>query len=285
MVKIFVMKKIIIALFFLAAIVSCKKDDQNLGFVKIYGIEDYEKAKDELKMYANYGVYTDGVAKLSVDIAPNTDVSVGEVFAKYRPEPDADRTDGGDYMIDDFTMDYLPDGFYQLTGGIQNNSSALGIELSNKFGKDVNFSLVRDDKKIFDENIYIPLPIKVSDFANNGLVDLTNYYGISRNDFKVNWNEDSNNKNGILVVLTWSGATLNSQLNQLGGGDFHYKAAWFEDKGDGSIPISFFEAVPNGATFTLEFVRAHIEIVTGTDGRSYKIYGISQDTKQCTLID
>jgi hypothetical protein len=254
------MKKLFFSLLVGLLLFSCKIDEAIPNYVEIYGIEDYDKAKDELKMYANYGIYTDGVAKLAIEKEPNKSTSVGEIFAKYRPEPDAERTDGGQYSIGEYNMNFVPDGFYSIEGGILNRSYDLAARLSNDFGKEINFSLTRDNAKIFDEHVYVPIPIEVSEFSNTGIIELTNYYGLSRNDFSINWNKDPANNNGILVVLTWPGTILNTPLDQLGNNKFHYKAAWLPDTGSGKIPSSFFEGVPKDAAFMIEFVRANIVI-------------------------
>ncbi len=273
--------KQIFLLSFVVLLFSCKKESTNVSFTQVFGIQDYEKAKKELGMYVNYGTYTDGVAKLAIDNVPNTTQFNGEFFAKYRPEPNQARGDGGTYIVDDLKATYKPEGFYTADG----ITSTEGAVFTKYFGKENRFSLNRENKIIYDKTIYIPSQMKLSSFPNTGLIKLTSFYGISRNAFDFKWNVDTNNKYGIIVVLTWGGDKRNGGLDQGANKNFYYKAAWMPDIGEGNLPTSFFDNVPKDAIFTLEFIRANIEIVTGTDNRSYKIYGISQETKSCSLQD
>jgi hypothetical protein len=268
--------------------ISCTEDEftdsqnsngESFTFNSVYGIDDYEKAKSVIGNYADFGVYTDGVAKLFVDRIPSGKGVVGQVFTKYRSDISSSRTDGGDFFLGPFQSNFnTSKGGYTLHNtSIQNNTFTLGEQIVASFGDTLTYSLIRNSSNtIYSEDIYIPNAIELSSISSSGIIQNTTYYSINRNNFDVQWNTDSNNDNGVLAVLTWNGDLISSSLDSLGGSNYNYRFAKFNDSGYSSFNTDFFDGIPQGAIVRIYFIRGNIKIVTGSDSRLYKIYGMAQ---------
>lgn len=281
-------------LFFISiSLLSCKQDeDSNLvAFSTVYGIDDYERAKEELKNYALFGVYTDGVSKLYLERSEGIGENpTGYILTTYRPDPSSSHGDGGIFYVNDIKNVYQTDqvsGFYAPEVSTDlSDPFAMGQFVETLFGQNNRFRLERNSETIYDEVIYIPEAIEINSFDNTGIaIPNTSNYGIARSNFSFSWNKNEDNPNGVLVVLTWDGNSASTPLNELAPDGYYYKAAWMEDTGSGTIPASFFDQIPQEAMFRLHFYRANFKIVEGKDGRSYKIYGMTDDWKQCVMME
>jgi hypothetical protein len=254
---------------------SCQKEqDEPVAFTQVFGIEDFERAKQEIGNYALIGVYADGVSKIWFNKFHGN--KTGQILINYRPEPNGEIGDGGTYKAGGITATFNGN-YYDIDGDNAELSQPTpeGWEkLKALTGKEVEFSLERDGKYIYKENLYLPDPMEVGALGADGY--------ISRNGNNITWDQDSNNENGVLAVLIWKNQTLQDIVPK---SPFHYKAALMDDTGNGVLPSSFFEGVPKDAFFDIWFMRGHIEIVQGTDGRTYKIYSVSEDVKEFVMKD
>lgn len=264
---------------------GCRKDDPvaPVVFNGIYGIENYDQALEELKEYAIFGVYTDGVSKLYLEKDVADYPYLGEIFVKYRSDINEERSDGGVFYIGDIENIYNEYGSYEVVGGPQSNTPEMGEVLKGIFGSDTRFRLVRDGETIYDKTIYIPEEMQITEMNSFGVEGSSSFNKINRDDFDFHWPANGENDNGVLIVMKWHGHTYDTPINELGGGDIHYKAAWFDDTGYAKMPVAFFEGLPSRAIFSLDFMRGSFEIVRGADGREYKIYGLSEDSKDFML--
>jgi len=51
------------------------------------------------------------------------------------------------------------------------------------------------------------------------------------------------------------------------------------DTGEGILPATFFEDIPEGGVFTLEFFRGAVSILKDNDNKDYKFYTLTKDKK------
>ena len=248
---------------------SCGEDEMhNPNYNKSFGISDYEVAREKLQQYAMLGMYTDGVSKLFLDSDVTDSLCMGEVFAKFRPSPDIKRANGGVYYVDDLSSSWNPTAQrYELDSAIKNNSPAMGNYLKDQFGDEVQYRLIRDERIIYNEQMMLPNPLDVS-YTNENEFD--GAVPIPREDLEINWNADPDNPNGVLFALEWKG----------------FKETYLaEDDGEVILPASIFDKIPQGSYFNIWCLRAGIRIVNGSDARSYKIYGLTQEVIDAQMID
>lgn len=253
-----------------------------------FGVSGYAQAQEELKMYARWGVYTDGISELS--LRTSTDARTeGEVFTKYRATLNSERSDGGIFYMNEIKSIYRDSRYIpELTNNSFSDVFEFGEYLKNNyFGKEVNFRLERGEETIYNKTLYVPPSVEILDFPNDGTFETSAFYQISRDNFSINWNGDQHNENGVLALLLWDGNFTSTTLLELGetSGDYYQKTMWLEDTGSEDIPASFFAEVPMGAIFRLILMRANIEIIRGADDKTYKVYGISEYKTSCVLMD
>ena len=283
-------KQLLTSFFFLVLFTTCTKDKiAPIPYSTSFGVSSYAQAQEELKIYARWGVYTDGISELS--LRSNSDIRTeGEIFHKYRATLNDERSNGGDFYIDEIKSTYREDlgRYISEVDSFSGDVFEFGDYLKNNiFGKDINFRLERGSETIYNQTIYLPAGIDLLDFPNDGILDNSTYHKISRDDFSLEWNGDENNENGNLAIILWDGnfsSTTLLELTETSGG-YYQKAIWLEDTGHENIPTSFFEEVPEGAIFSLILMRGHIEIIRGTDEKTYKISGISEDKRSFVLMD
>ena len=78
-------------------------------------------------------------------------------------------------------------------------------------------------------------------------------------DFLLEWNEDTKNKNGVMVVAEWTGSLLgeSSQNKRVVNVDI------VEDKGRAVLNEKLFDSIPDGALVSLWLVRGNMMTING----------------------
>lgn len=128
------------------------------------------------------------------------------------------------------------------------------------FGKVVKFSFCTDsqtrnsDCSTGEADMYVPKAIEFTFPHAESEEDLNPlcYY----KNFVIRWNKDEDNKNGILVIVDWTGSmVLGNDIP-----DTHVcRVANFPDTGEALIPENFFDGIPDTAYCDLMILRGNIE--------------------------
>ncbi len=156
--------------------------------------------------------------------------------------------------------------------------------IMDSFGKIVKFTFCNDfptkssDGNIGEVDMYIPKTIEFIFPHAETEEDLNPlcYY----KDFIIRWNKDEDNKNGVLVVVDWTGSmVLGNDIP-----DTHVcRIAEFPDTGEAQLPENLFDGIPDTAYCDLLILRGNIDNVE--HGRySYKLVGKTHQQISFILI-
>lgn len=73
-------------------------------------------------------------------------------------------------------------------------------------------------------------------------------------DMEIEWNEDSNNSQGVVVLIRWTGAVINGETENTPV----YNMCLLEDSGVATLDNAMFDNIPDRAYVTMFLVRASI---------------------------
>lgn len=116
-------------------------------------------------------------------------------------------------------------------------------------------------------SLYIPQPIEITTPAVTSDEDF--YPFCYSKDFVLRWNADTNNENGVIVVVEWFGATA-------GQGDYENthirRIDLLEDTGEAHLDAALFEGIPNTALVELTLLRGDVKNID-LENCTYKVSG------------
>lgn len=159
------------------------------------------------------------------------------------------------------------------SSGIDN--SFFGTKLSFSF---LNNGTKSDLSEPVDVNLYSPQEIvilKPEIKKEDELLPLCYYDG-----FKIVWNSDPNNKNGVIFVVEWVGEKI---IGKDVPDTYIRRTCVFEDNGQAVLNPSIFEGIPDTAVCHLTIARGDIEVAE-IDGVSYKVLAESHEFMTFVLI-
>jgi hypothetical protein len=275
------MKKIFFGIILLVFL-SCNKDIKDpTAQINAFGFTNIQEARENLGIYAGIFENTHG----SVYIRSRQydgDVSTANIFGRYFDD-DGNRINGGDYIFDDIRLvfdsekrEYFPEEG-KLTG-----QEAVD-RISNFFGKENDFELIKDGVSVFKGKQYVPEKIMVA-LSSSEIYPRTNLTAVNRNDLSITWNADANNENGVVVYLSWGGSVVSVHPNDQNYSERIDRAVKLDDTGHGIIPANLFEGLPPTAYATLFIMRGNVNIVTHKN-KSFRFYSISEQSKGIVLND
>lgn len=278
------MKKILLMFVFsILTMISCNKDEESTENTnKVFGFSSIEEARQYLGVYADIFENTHGSVYVRTTKYNDGEIEQGEIFGRYS-DNDGNYIDGGKYIFDDIELvfdntlgDYFPkEG--QLT------IDEINFKISNFFGKENNFELIQNGQSVIQSKQYVPEKITV-EILNALTLTNTNSSGIQRGNIELNWNSDAENENGIVVYLWWNGSQVGVYPNEQVPVEAVNRAIKLDDTGQGTIPASFFDGIPNNASLTLFIMRGNTNILT-YDNQSFKFYSVAQHKKNVVLKD
>ena len=160
--------------------------------------------------------------------------------------------------------------------------------LQDFFSKKTTFNIENSIKPIKEE-LYIPKPI----FVNSQLKAKSNSgnpIGFkNRSNFTFEYNSDANNKNGVLILLSWSGEKEGMSFNELGHLDMNKRIqiAIFEPEDNGyiHIPNGALTKFPENAILTVKIMRGNSKTVSLDDETDVYITNMSEYYKRIILTD
>lgn len=265
---------------------SCNKEpDFSNNFSSIFGINDYEKALNEVGKYAIFATISNGgvlIQNKASKLASDQSYNSSSIFASFLPDikNTSNRIDAGIYKVNNKKWEfkdgqYLPSDFSD--GGIDDFASSL-------FGKEVVISLEKSKNTIVSTKFYAPMKISELHFTNTDNIDDNSaVMWLNRTSTEVKWNEDKKNENGVLLVLS-------SQKDKLGGisqgaKQTTYKALLIKnDIGSFKIPSSFFDGFKTNERIRLTLYRGNFEFIQDDGaGNSYKFYALSENSREFAL--
>ena len=281
------MKKSLIFCFSIFLLISSCTKDVTISSVNVFGFKSMAEARSQLGKYADLFLAADGSVSLESTRFNNTDVEDWDIFARFNPDPFSPRADGGDFFINDNKLAFNQiSQTYLLPSPNENLSDKeLSLLLKSNFGKENDVKLIRNNSIIFQTKNYVPNEIKATNLNEFVKFSGSNFLEISRGGMNLSWNKDNNNKNGIIVYLSWTGDRTDLPVNEQGTSGNKDVAIRFDDTGEATLPSAFFEGLPKKSSFTISLLRSNIEIIEGSDKKKYKFYANSWYKIQGTLID
>ena len=142
-------------------------------------------------------------------------------------------------------------------------------DLDEFYGQDVTFSL--GDK---DVTMYMPQLVEILYPLSHEI-----YYPICYFDrYRLRWQSDDRNANGVVVIVEWDGSIFGEEPLQ----KYIRRIDIVEDNGETIIKPELFEGMPHLAITKVTILRGNIDIVEVQD-ISYKLYG-SSDASLYTII-
>lgn len=149
------------------------------------------------------------------------------------------------------------------------------------YGKNLTFSItpkVPTKSNGCDIELYVPEMINItkpSTEAVENLLPLCYYDG-----FKLCWNSDSKNKNGVIVIIEWIGEmVIGNDIPET-----HVRRVCvFDDTGESILPNDIFEDIPDTAVCHLTLLRGNAENIN-IDNESFNIMVESHEFLNFVLI-
>lgn len=250
--------------------ISCNKTEPQTesNYVEIFGISDFIEAQERLGVYVNFGLWANGVIHLGY-VKSRVFENKGKFIFNYSVGED-NFIDAGKLTFGDLVSEY--NGSKHVLIGYENaTQEQMAAVIDAQLGKEVVFKLERDNALVFESKLYLPPAMKVLDFSTSGQMEGSRSYFISRNNFQFTWPVDTNNKNGILVVLTWGGDKTTTALGEARNSEYEYRIAKINDTGNATLPSNFYDGIPKDAMVFMYFYRGNGELFQAADGNSYNI--------------
>ena len=155
--------------------------------------------------------------------------------------------------------------------------------IAEMFGEIVNFDFSEmgvptKGIRVGNIHMYVPAPVRIS-FP---VYDENNHRAplCYDKDFVVRWNGDSQNKNGVMVIVRWDGTVLF-------GNDYesseviHFKNV--PDTGSAKLDDSMFEGIPDTAYCSLLLLRGDVENID-IDELDYQVLAETHDILDFVLV-
>ena len=264
---------------------SCSKDEQKIEDNKgdIFGFQTVEEAKTHLGIYADIFSSTNGSMYIRSTKFGNNNGEQAEIFGRFRERSNQPPSNGGEYQFgdlklsfDETTQTYLPQG------GTLSNDEKLN-RISNLFGNQNRFTLIKNGISVLDFQQYVPskLQVNVENAVNH---QGSNLKAIERDKVEITWNKDNSNENGIIAYLWWNGDRTDVSVYDQGEGDIINRAVKIDELGQSIISQELFEGIPKNAIVTLFFIRGNIEL-REVEGESFKFYSVTQDKHNLIMLN
>jgi len=265
------------------ALVSCKKEGILNAFstpVELGNATPLEG--DELGVYTAFfdGRIQNGNVKIK--LTQNGDNYTGGINAWYYEDTTAPQiSDGGNFFINDIPL--------KFNGNIYEPEGVAAQDLSDfvkndLLGKDVVFKHQKDGLQTFEESIYLPKDIHISNLESSKIPN-TNYYKVDRNNFVISCNEDVNNDNGILVLISYTGEFLDMTFDDLQDQEpiqIFRATHIYDDASTIQVPAELFEDIPNGAIVTLWVTRGNVKVIDDGD-TNFLLRGLTEQKIRVVL--
>jgi len=279
------MKKLLIISLVSLVVFSCNNEEglENAeNYTPIFGVARMQEAQEILGDFAIYGTVPNGGTMITSTRFGNTGMddqcSARGVFREDLSNM-SNTTSCGDILINRYELRF-EDGFYFL----DNSEGCTGIK--DFYGKEVNYSIVREGDEIVNITNYSPLKLDafIPDSREPVEEGVSHYYLNKQVPFSFNYTGDSRNENGVLVVAEGKGDILRKSPS--GEKEFKYNAIIInEDTGRATLPNDFFEMFELNELITLSLYRGTFSYISADDGLDYKFYILSQYRQEFVVTD
>ena len=145
------------------------------------------------------------------------------------------------------------------------------------FGSEQYF-LLKGNNYTIEKSQYVPQKISISKMGR--LDKSINTYKTNRDNLSVQYNIDTKNKNGVLLILMWDGSRQDMNMQQLGSLNMDIKKliAVFDpnDNGNLQVPASALSSFPKNANITSILMRGNSSIVEKDNKKHYIVTSSEQ---------
>lgn len=246
---------------FIIVLSACEKDYRNVGVdIKELDFKTYEEAKAVIGNYADFLKYYKSGISTETDFSYFSDpqdlrnvirtnkCSIS-AFVETTNQIQKDRgtiyINEKEFKYDNTTKQYAP----------LINKDFCG-DLNNLYGKTNRLKLIEPNGNIvFDEEFYFPMQFKKLEQGEKNVDEQKRT--VINDSFKIFWNKDEKNSNGVMFVLDWDGYIKGNEVvgRQTKNEPIH-RALWTpNDIGEATIDKKFLRDIPKGAVFTLHLYR------------------------------
>jgi hypothetical protein len=262
---------------------SCKKKDESPE-INAFGLKTIEEAEAVLGKYAGYFSMVEGSVFTTVSQYNDLPDLSYSTFARFNAVNTASRSNGGVFFLNDLEFYFDESAKSYVVKGLENDTEhkLLKPAVEKMYGTQVNAKLVKDGKEVVNISYYSPKKLNAK--TNNEIVPLTSFYEVKQEEgIEISWDRDEKNSNGVVLYVAWTGDKINLSAAEQGTAGFKEFVSKVDDTGKVKMPYSYFKELPAGAIFTIFVMRGNIEIVKGTDAKSYRFYNLSENLLRCVL--
>lgn len=213
------------------------------------------------------GVYTYFLDKIrhgniKIDLIKVDENILGNVSAWHIDDLEHPKSvDGGNYFANDLQLNFSEvSNSYRLDFDYD-QSILTDIIRHNFVGQEVRFRHTNNNGELtFDERLYLPIEMEILSLKGEKVPNSI-FYRINRNDFSLKYTQDTDNNNGVLVILSYKGEFFGMQyedFENLDQSSAIFKGLHFQNESESiKIPPALFDGIPKGGIVTLYLGRGN----------------------------
>ncbi len=262
-------------------LIGCQKEDIPYASPSLFGFSSIEEAREHLGEYANFfDPEPVGVLGFQIDKSPSGHIESG-YQAILVDESIAPSAKGTYYIedlefapreaINDFGGTYItncPEGYDHVNAKCQCDFT----EIAPYLGREVNFQYKEGGQTVFSQAVYMPRDLNAHIHGQSQASGSNTYYAVDRNSFHISWNEDSQNVNGIVMVIIYQGMQVSeNQLDPANRSEIKIRATRLDDTGEITLSRDVFDWLPENAYCEIQFIRGAMPVVEGQNDKKYRI--------------
>ena len=159
--------------------------------------------------------------------------------------------------------------------------------MSGLYGKNINISFNHtqtrsgiEDNEDTSTTLYVPEEIRIKSPEINSNDDM--YPLCYHENFKIQWNKDQNNPDGVLFIVEWLGTMIYGNNHP----DMYYRVVDHAetDNGEHTLNNKMFKDIPDTALCYLTIARGTVQNTTVDGETTYKILAETHATMPFILI-
>ncbi len=192
----------------------------------------------------------------------------------------------GDLKLNDLNFEF-EECCYEPVG--ISGSFEIGELLESFAGSYINWTItsIEDGSIVLSEDAYFPKAIDAT-FTNEGRFEESRIDLIRRDGFVLEWNEDTENDNGMLVSLFYRGLVIDQGLpkpSDQNNVETIERSILLEDTGIATISSEFFEGIPANGAATMILTRGDVKSIKDFEDHKFQLQVLQDQNFSIGIID